>query len=503
MCRAARIIGAADTALTDLASRNMRMTPIANDPVPARAPKTSVWNWLGRRKSVPLQAPVSRFAVARVRRIFGECASAIGGEASARSRVATLATIFRGLDDEGKRTFLALLATYVNGDEKSAAPLVQEYMRSDGVSHQLAALRLREALAGTSLRILRQFNLLEDGVKFLVDLRADAIRLKPGSPELQVIDEELLSLFRDWFALGNLELRRISWNSPAALLERLMAYEAVHEIRSWADLRHRLESDRRCYAFFHPRMPDEPLVFVEIALTDRVASSVDPLLDESMPVTDPRAADAAVFYSISSTQPGLRGVSFGGFLIKRVVENLLAEYPQLTKFATLSPVPGFRRWLDERLQSGAPALFTERNRGAFAKLARGHDAAGELQRALAGDIAADHATSAALEALLVPLCARYLVSEKRNGMPVDPVARFHFGNGARLDRINWRANTSARGQQESLGIMVNYVYEPAEIEENHEAYYRDGKVAVSPGVRKLLRRGGDGAAVEGLAAPAP
>jgi len=332
----------------------MRMTPIANDPVPARAPKTSVWNWLGRRKSVPLQAPVSRFAVARVRRIFGECASAIGGEASARSRVATLATIFRGLDDEGKRTFLALLATYVNGDEKSAAPLVQEYMRSDGVSHQLAALRLREALAGTSLRILRQFNLLEDGVKFLVDLRADAIRLKPGSPELQVIDEELLSLFRDWFALGNLELRRISWNSPAALLERLMAYEAVHEIRSWADLRHRLESDRRCYAFFHPRMPDEPLVFVEIALTDRVASSVEPLLDESMPVTDPRAADAAVFYSISSTQPGLRGVSFGGFLIKRVVENLLAEYPQLTKFATLSPVPGFRRWLDERLESGAP-----------------------------------------------------------------------------------------------------------------------------------------------------
>jgi malonyl-CoA decarboxylase len=196
-------------------------------------------------------------------------------------------------------------------------------------------------------------------------------------------------------------------------------------------------------------------------------------------------------------------VSFGGFLIKRVVESLLAEYPKLTTFATLSPVPGFRRWLDERLQSGTAALLTERNRGAFAKLARGRDAAGELQRALAGDITADHATSAALEAVLVPLCARYLVTEKRNGMPLDPVARFHFGNGARLDRINWLANTSARGLQESLGIMVNYVYEPAEIEENHEAYYRDGKVAASPGVRKLLRRGGNGAATEDIGGPAP
>jgi len=464
--------------------------------------KTSVWNWLGRRKTVPLQAPTSRFPVGRVRRIFGECASGVGGEASARSRVAQLATIFRGLDDEGKRAFLALLATYVNGDEASTAPLVRAYLDSAGAAQQLAALRLREALAGTSLRILRQFNLLEDGVKFLVDLRADAIRLEAESPELRIIDEELLSLFRDWFALGNLELRRISWNSPAALLERLMAYEAVHEIRSWTDLRHRLESDRRCYAFFHPRMPDEPLVFVEVALTNRVASRIEPLLDESMPVSDPRAADAAVFYSISSTQPGLRGVSFGGFLIKRVVENLLGEYPKLTTFATLSPVPGFRRWLDKRLAAGGDGLLTERNRAAFAKLTRGRDAKGELQAVLAGDVAPDRGANAPLESVLVALCARYLVAEKRDGMPIDPVARFHFGNGARLDRINWLANTSKRGLQESLGIMVNYVYEPADIEENHEAYYRDGKVALSAGVRKLLRKGASGAASEGIPAPA-
>src|SRR6185312_3540833 len=284
--------------------------------------------------------------------------------------------IYRGLDDGGKRTFLAMLATQADAEDASVTPLVDDFLKSAGTAHQLAALRLRAVLAGASLRILRQFNLLEDGVKFLVDVRADALRLESGNDELRVIHEELLSLFRDWFALGNLELRRITWNSSAALLERLMAYEAVHEIRSWADLRHRLESDRRCYAFFHPRMPDEPLVFVEVALMDRVASSIGPLLDESLPVTDPRMADTAVFYSISSTQPGLRGVSFGGFLIKRVVERLLGEYPKLATFATLSPVPGFRHWLDQHLQSGTKALLSERSRSAFARLAKDRDANG-------------------------------------------------------------------------------------------------------------------------------
>ena len=454
--------------------------------------KTSVWNWLGRRKSVPLQPTTSRFPVARVRRIFDECASGVGGEASARSRVAMLATTYRGLDDDGKRAFLTLLGRQQDGDARATPSLIDDYVNRSGAEQQLAALRLRQSLLGASLRILRQFNLLEDGVKFLVDVRADAMRLESGNDELRVIHEELLTLFRDWFALGNLELRRITWNSPAALLERLMAYEAVHEIRSWADLRHRLESDRRCYAFFHPRMPDEPLVFVEVALMDRVASSIGPLLDESLPVTDPRTADAAVFYSISSTQPGLRGVSFGGFLIKRVVEHLLGEYPKLGTFATLSPVPGFRRWLDQHLQSGTEAMLSERNRSAFARLAKDRDANGELQAALAeGSI--DRATSAALEAVLVPLCARYLVAEKHDGMPIDPVARFHFGNGARLDRIDWLANASSRGMSESLGIMVNYVYEPSAIEENHEAYYRDGRIAISPAVRKLLRKASNGA----------
>jgi malonyl-CoA decarboxylase len=267
-----------------------------------------------------------------------------------------------------------------------------------------------------------------------------------------------------------------------------MAYEAVHEIRSWRDLRHRLESDRRCYAFFHPRMPDEPLVFVEVALMQQVASSIAPLLDVSTPGIDPRAAGAAVFYSISSTQSGLRGVSFGGFLIKRVVENLLGEFPKLATFATLSPVPGFRRWLDERVQSGNNHVLTERTQAAFAKLAPAIDAESTLRSAAAGTLPEDGAARAALEAILAPLCARYLVAEKKDGLPLDPVARFHFGNGARLDRVNWLSNASSRGLDESLGIMVNYVYEPQAIEENHEAYFREGRVAMSSAVRRLLRR---------------
>ncbi|MGE5104546.1 MAG: malonyl-CoA decarboxylase domain-containing protein [Betaproteobacteria bacterium] len=454
-----------------------------------------MWNWLGFRKPEAAGvASAARFNPKRVRRVLLDCANEIGGEASARTRVAELAAMYRPLADDGKRAFLELLAASGDADDVEAA-LLDDYAKSDGAARRLAALRLRAALAATPLRVLRQFNLLPDGVKFLVDVRADALRLGArDGPALAIVDEALLALFRDWFALGNLELRRISWNSPAALLERLMAYEAVHEIRSWRDLRHRLESDRRCYAFFHPRMPDEPLVFVEVALMQQVASSIAPMLDVSRPAIDPRTAAAAIFYSISSTQPGLRGVSFGGFLIKRVVENLLGEFPKLTTFATLSPVPGFRRWLHERVQTGNNHVLTERSQAAFAKLAPAIDAESTLRSAAAGTLPEDGAARAALEAILAPLCARYLVAEKKDGLPLDPVARFHFGNGARLDRVNWLSNTSSRGLDESLGIMVNYVYEPQAIEENHEAYFREGRVAMSSAVRRLLRRAEAGVA---------
>ncbi|HEX6136118.1 MAG TPA: malonyl-CoA decarboxylase family protein [Casimicrobiaceae bacterium] len=447
-----------------------------------------VWNWLGHNGVARWRASRASFNGARVRRTLADCAKGVGGEASARRRVAELAALYRALSDESRRAFLALLAQAGIGDDPDPA-LFDAFRQVSGVERRLAAIRLRAALAGASLRVLKQFNLLDDGVKFLVDLRADAMRLGPGERALAVVDEELLGLFGDWFALGNLELRRISWQSPAALLEKLMSYEAVHEIRSWTDLRHRLDSDRRCYAFFHPRMADEPLVFVEVALTRRVASSIQSLLDESTPAADPRSATAAVFYSISSTQAGLRGVAFGGFLIKRVVEKLLGEFPRLGTFATLSPVPGFRRWLERQLDDAANSLLCDRDRIALERLTGNAGAAAAMRAAIAGDFTADRPLGATLEACLTPLCARYLALAKRDGAPIDPVARFHFGNGARLARIDWLADGSARGMRQSLGMMVNYEYEPSRIEANHEAYFRDGKVAVSRSIRRLLRNG--------------
>jgi malonyl-CoA decarboxylase len=332
--------------------------------------------------------------------------------------------------------------------------------------------------------------LLPEGVKFLVDLRADVHRYIRHLPELEVIDEELYSLFSSWFDVGNLELRRISWHSPAVLLEKLIAYEAVHEIRSWSDLRNRMDFDRRCYAFFHPRMPEEPLIFVEIALVREMASNIHTLLDESAPPADAQAAQAAIFYSISNTQPGLRGVSFGDFLIKRVVEQLSSEFPKLKTFATLSPVPGFRRWLEARLKGKDASLFGREEATRLARCAGVEDAFEALGLLIEREFDKDVETAAALAPVVTHLVARFLVEEKNHDRPIDPVARFHLGNGARLERINWLADTSSRGMRQSLGVMVNYLYKLAEIESNHEAYARKGRVAVSDSVKRSLRKPG-------------
>jgi malonyl-CoA decarboxylase len=269
------------------------------------------------------------------------------------------------------------------------------------------------------------------------------------------------------------------------------SYEAVHEIRGWGDLRNRLDSDRRCYAFFHPRMPGEPLIFVEIALTRDIATNVQALLDESAPILESGAAQAAIFYSISNTQAGLRGVSFGGFLIKRVVEQLLVEFPKLRSFATLSPVPGFRRWLEGEIRARRPGLLAKTDADRVCNVAittDPHEALGDLlKRNLTEDVEA----AVTLEPLLLHLCARYLVevkeSDQESAPLIDPVARFHLGNGARLERINWLSDTSPRGVKQSCGIMVNYLYKLDDIEENHEAYAREARVVMSSPVKRLLK----------------
>jgi malonyl-CoA decarboxylase len=346
---------------------------------------------------------------------------------------------------------------------------------------------LRAALEPPRITLLRKFNALPEGVKFLVDQRAELIELGHGDTLLAGLEEDLKRLLANWFDIGFLELKRITWESPAALLEKLMAYEAVHEIRGWTDLKNRLEADRRCFAFFHPRMPDEPLIFVEVALVSGMTGDIQALLDEAAPIGDPHSADTAIFYSISNCQRGLAGISFGDFLIKRVADALATELPGLKVFATLSPVPGFRDWLEQQSRSGSSDLLLPAERTAIEAFGEGVP---ERDLPALLDRHADPRIADILRDPLIRLCARYLLRERTpSGRALDPVAHFHLSNGARVERLNWLGDTSAKGLQQSAGIMVNYLYRLADIEANHEAYRGEGRVVASSSIRNLIRAG--------------
>jgi malonyl-CoA decarboxylase len=317
-----------------------------------------------------------------------------------------------------------------------------------------------------------------------VEMRDDMLRYLKDVPELGVIESELYTLLSTWFDVDFLQLQRISWNSSASLLEKLIKYEAVHQIRSWTDLRNRLDSDRRCYGLFHPRMPDEPLIFVEVALTDSLSGNIQVLLDESLPPLEPGRANTAIFYSISNTQPGLRGLNFGNFLIKRVVDDLSRDFPQLKTFSTLSPIPGFMGWLTKQEH------YLARVREVHVP---GDEALREKWQAdvaaclASGAWHADAALASAIEPVLMEACARYLVQEKSDALPRDPVARFHLVNGARVERINWLADVSDKGWKQSAGMMVNYLYRKPDLESNHEKLMLKGDVATSRAIRALLQ----------------
>jgi malonyl-CoA decarboxylase len=294
-------------------------------------------------------------------------------------------------------------------------------------------------------------------------------------------------LFTSWFDIGLLTLERIDWDSPAALLEKLIAYEAVHEIQSWTDLKNRLDSDRRCYAFFHPRMPGEPLIFVEVALVAGMADNIQKLLDEGAPRVDPATADAAIFYSISNTQTGLRGISFGNFLIKRVAEQLARDLPNIKDFATLSPIPGLRQHVDGRLKNEGDSALTQ---GEIASLVPvTNQAAGAaavrqlLDRPSWWEVPA---INKALRPILSRLAARYLTTTDEKGRALDRVAHFHLGNGAVVERLNWLADTSANGLKQSYAMMVNYRYKLGDVSANHEAY-ATGRIVASRDVRALAK----------------
>lgn len=415
--------------------------------------------------------------LARLREQLQECADGLGGEVSARGRAARLAETYLSLNDEGRQHFLKLIALEFGPEPKRVATAHAAYQKAVGSPEQWKAeAALRAAMRSSRIRILTQFNALPQGVKFLVDLRADLLRYLENDRELAVLDRELESRLSAWFDVGFLELQRITWNSPAALLEKLIEYEAVHEIRSWTDLKNRLDSDRRLYAFFHPRMPAEPLIFVEVALTDRLADNVQALLDEQAPVFDNRKADTAIFYSISNTQVGLRGVSFGNFLLKRVIDDLQRDFPRLNQFATLSPMPGMAAWLRK-----SPQVLGE----AGIELS--------LEALSSGTWAADKKQVRRLRDPLTRLGARYLATAKQgggeSGAPFDPVSRFHLGNGARVERINYLGDQSPKGFRQSFGLMVNYLYSPEDIETNLEAFASQRLVAMSATVRRQAKTG--------------
>lgn len=413
--------------------------------------------------------------VEKLRLQLQECAAGQGGEVSARARAGRLAETYLGLDDAGRQRFLKLIALEFGPQPEKVAEAHAAYQVAVGTPGQWKAeAALRAAMRSQRIRILTQFNAIPQGVKFLVDLRADLLRYLENDRELAVLDRELESRLSAWFDVGFLELQRITWNSPAALLEKLIEYEAVHEIRSWTDLKNRLDSDRRLYAFFHPRMPAEPLIFVEVALTDHLADNVLALLDEHAPVFDNRKADTAIFYSISNTQVGLRGVSFGNFLLKRVIEDLKRDFPKLSHFATLSPIPGLAAWVRKQ-----PQVLAE----------VGIDLS--LDALSDGGWVADKQRVRSLREPLLRLAARYLATAKQGGgeagPPFDPVSRFHLGNGARVERLNYLGDASPKGFRQSFGMMVNYLYDPDDIEANLEAFVSAGTIALSSGVRRQAR----------------
>ncbi|MGA0570665.1 malonyl-CoA decarboxylase [Variovorax sp. VNK109] len=349
-----------------------------------------------------------------------------------------------------------------------------------------AEIRLRRALVSPRTRLLQRFASFPDGMRFLVDLRAELLpHLKSKGDEsarLLALDDELESLFSTWFDVAFLELRRISWDSPASLIEKLIKYEAVHDIRSWSDVKNRLDSDRRCYGFFHPSLPDEPLIFVEVALQDDVTASITPLLDESAEASDLTRATTAIFYSISNTQTGLRGVSFGDSLIKHVVEELRAEFPKLRTFATLSPIPGFKSWLAKNLAAQIEHL-DDKQRAELGKVVDFAPPGPSHVLAAMDDVLA-LAPKSPLRQFIVRCAAQYLARSLVDGKPADPVARFHLGNGARVERLNWAGDPSAKGLKQSYGLMVNYLYDLKRLDK-HRHMLAQGKVPASGEIDSL------------------
>ena len=413
---------------------------------------------------------VPRGATRTSRKTVALCHSLLSerGEVSGSRLAAEALDAYQSLDDRARRAFFESLIREFSPDPEEVGQAGDAY-RNTPSPENLA--RLQKVVEAPRQELFRRLNLAPDGTRILVAMRGQVLEEADRAPRLKPIATDLAHLFTSWFNRGFLVLRRIDWRTSAVILEKLIQYEAVHQIQGWNDLRRRLEADRRCYAFFHPALPDEPIIFIEVALTRALSDKVQALLDLDSPVLDAESAEWAVFYSITNCQEGLRGVPFGSFLIKQVVEDVSKEFARIKKFATLSPVPGFRKWLSEKTE----ALESNRKLAPFA------DAVEKLDNP-------QWMEDAALQRQLLPLAAHYLLYAKQNQEPLDPVARFHLKNGARLERINWLGDTSASGLQRSAGLTANYVYKLPDVERNHELYVREHKVRASREIEAQAKR---------------
>ena len=429
----------------------------------------------------PRPGALSHAAVRSARRVASICheLQSQRGEGSGAFIAREALTAYQSLDEPALEVFFAILVKEFSLDPEAVGRSADAYRKDPSFGN---LVRLQRAVESPRQELFRRLNMAPGGIGVLLEMRRRLLRGLAEHPHWADIETDLAHLFRSWFNRGFLVLQRIDWRTSALVLEKLIQYEAVHEIQGWHDLRRRLQADRRCYAFFHPALPDEPVIFIEVALTHGMSAKVQPLLALDSPVVDPASADCAIFYSITNPQEGLRGISFGNLLIKQVAEDLGREFPRLKTFATLSPIPGFRTWL----ASGTGLREGDPSHAELAAL---------LAKLDAQDWFKDKARAAEILKQLTRLCAYYLLHVKQDDEPLDAVARFHLGNGARLERLNWLGDISAAGMRRSAGLMVNYVYRLDDVERNQEAYASESRIVASRrfGVLakdSLLMRGG-------------
>jgi len=423
-----------------------------------------------REKNTAFNPDLDEESLTQIKADIDYCVYSNAGEMSLRAHACKIASDYQSLSEVGREKFFMLLLNHYHFDQESADAIINKWKNNkDDV------WRLRAALESHSLKLFKLFNGLNEGVKFLVDMRADMLSAQKNNVAFKSLQNELKYLLKEWFDLGFLELKEVNWNSPASLLEKLIKYEAVHAIRDWSDLKNRLDSDRYCYAFFHPQMENEPLIFIEVALTNGVVGNIDRLLDENAPTVDPMSADSAMFYSISNTQSGLAGIGFGNFLIKSVVKELQKNHPKLTNFATLSPIPGFNHWLNKNI-SIVNEVLSKDEKDAFISVSQSV----AIEDAFEAPLYENESVKTALEKPLMKLALHYLSKEKSgNNRAKDPVAHFHLSNGASIGKIHALANTSSRGMKESSGMMLNYLYMLDKIENNGVNYIENGTISTS------------------------